>query len=125
METAEEVIAYLQDSASQKYKKNVIAMGIPEKDCIGVSTGEIRKLAKELGIAHDLAGELWRSGYHEARILAVLIMDKGLVDFNDIDALMAEVISWDLCDYLCKNLIIRMPDPGEIIARWSGDKWLY
>lgn len=37
-----EIIKELQSQASEKYKANVVKMGIPEEYSIGVSTGEIR-----------------------------------------------------------------------------------
>ena len=49
---SKEIIDYLKSEASEKYKENVIKMGIPEKFCIGVlrtplckisSTGEIEQ----------------------------------------------------------------------------------
>lgn len=41
-----EVIAELKIRASEKYKANVVRMGIPEQYSLGVSTAEIRSLAK-------------------------------------------------------------------------------
>ncbi len=42
-----EIIKELQSQASEKYKANVVKMGIPEEHCIGVSTGEVRNIAKK------------------------------------------------------------------------------
>ena len=41
---SKEIVDYLKSEASEKYKENVIKMGIPEKFCIGVF-GIIRYLA--------------------------------------------------------------------------------
>lgn len=43
---SKEIVDYLKSEASEKYKENVIKMGIPEKFCIGVSTSTLRKFAK-------------------------------------------------------------------------------
>ena len=69
---SKEIIDYLKSEASEKYKENVIKMGIPEKFCIGVSTSTLRKFAKKLDKSNELAFELWNTHYHEARLLAVL-----------------------------------------------------
>ena len=45
---SKEIIDYLKSEASEKYKENVIKMGIPEKFCIGVSTSTLWKFAKKL-----------------------------------------------------------------------------
>ena len=43
-----EVIAELKIRASEKYKANVVRMGIPEQYSLGVSTAEVRSLAKKI-----------------------------------------------------------------------------
>ena len=60
--TKNEIITYLNEISSEKFKKNVVKMGIPEENSIGVSTGDIRKLAKKLGRSQALANELWETG---------------------------------------------------------------
>lgn len=52
---SKEIIDYLKSEASEKYKENVIKMGIPEKFCIGVSTSTLRKFAKKLDKSNELA----------------------------------------------------------------------
>ena len=56
----------MQSLASEKYKANVVKMGIPEEHCIGVPTGEVRNIARKAGKSNELAFELWNTGYHEA-----------------------------------------------------------
>lgn len=123
--TCTDIINKLKDCSSQKYKENVVRMGIPEENSIGVSTADIRKLAKEIGRSNELAFELWKTGYHEARLLAVLLFDKKQISHDDIEYLMSDVISWDLCDHLCKNLIIKMKDYDCFIREWSQSSETY
>lgn len=120
-----EIIKELQAQASEKYKANVVKMGIPEEHCIGVSTGEVRSIAKKIGKSNELAFELWNTNYHEARLLAVLILDKKEITHSDIEKLMSEVVSWDLCDHLCKNLIAKMKDYKEFIYKWINSNHIY
>lgn len=122
---SEEIIAQLQSLASEKYRSNVVRMGIPETCCIGVSTGEIRNMAKKIGKSNELAFELWNSGYHEARLLAVLVFDKKIVTDTDIEKLMNEVCSWDLCDHMCKNLIAKIKGYEEFIHKWIVSPHIY
>lgn len=114
----QEIIRKLQTMSSAKYKANVVRMGIPEDTCIGVSTGDIRKLAKEIGQSDELAHELWETEYHEARLLAVLLFDRKTTGLQEAEALMGDVISWDLCDHLCKNLIVKLKNYGSLTDRW-------
>jgi len=40
--------------------------GINPKNAHGVSTPNLRRMAKEIGVDHLLAQQLWSSGIHEA-----------------------------------------------------------
>lgn len=117
-----EIIRELQSHASEKYKANVVRMGIPEQYSFGVSTANVRRLAKEIGKdkgqAHELAFELWKTGYHEAKLLAVLLFDKKKITAENVETLISDVYSWDLCDHLCKNLIIKLNDYDHWIGEW-------
>lgn len=108
IKTCDEVISELKSLSSEKYKANVVKMGIPEANSIGVSTGDIRKLAKGIGKSNEFAYKLWWTGYHEAKLLAVLVFDKKSISLHDVEQLINDVSSWDLCDHLCKNLIMKL-----------------
>ncbi|WP_132996223.1 DNA alkylation repair protein [Sporanaerobacter acetigenes] len=123
--TCEEIIIKLQSKASKKHKANVIRMGIPEDYSIGVSTTIIRNIAKEIEKSNELAYKLWKTGYHEARLLAVLIFERNNLNTEDIEYLMNDVISWDLCDHLCKNLIIKLPNYDNYIIEWISSSQIY
>lgn len=120
-----EIIDFLKSEASEKYKNNIVRLGIPENDCIGVSTATLRRLAKKLEKSNRLAYELWNSHFHEARLLAVFLFHEKELTFYDIDKLMSEVISWDLCDHLCKNLIINLANYEDYITSWITDNHVY
>ena len=71
----QEMINELRAQASEKYRENMIRMGIPAENSIGVATSVVRGLAKKAGKSQELASELWNTKYHEARMLAVLLMN--------------------------------------------------
>lgn len=121
----EELLQELMQLGNEKYKANVVKLGIPAEHSIGVSTGDVRKLAKSVKKSKELANALWASGYHEARLLAVLLFDKKTSTLDDMEALMKDVISWDLCDHLCKNLIIQIKGYETLIEPWCSDEQTY
>lgn len=125
MTTASDIITQLQAQSSDQYRQNIIKLGIPAQTCIGVSTGNIRQLAKTLDKSPQLAHELWVSGYHEARLLAVLLWDKKSITLDEAQTLMNDVISWDLCDHLCKNLLLKLPGYETLIPQWVHSAHLY
>ena len=120
-----EVIAELKIRASEKYKANVVRMGIPEQYSLGVSTAEVRSLAKKMQKSNELALGLWVTGYHEARLLAVLLMDPKQMTKDAVEQLIGDVISWDLCDHLCKNLLIKMDCRNALIEGWVTSSQTY
>ncbi len=122
---SKEIMEELKAQASEKYKKNVVKMGIPEEFSIGVSTAIIRDFAKKIDKSNELAFELWNTGYHEARLLAVLLFNVKEVTSDDIEQLISDVMSWDLCDHLCKNLILKMKQCDEFIFKWITSSQVY
>lgn len=121
----EQVVKFLKEISSDKFKQNVVKLGIPEDNSIGVSTGDIRKLARKLEKSQELAEQLWETKYHEAKILSVLLMDEKTIVKEDIERLMIDVKSWDLCDHICKNLIVKLADYKEFIYKWCDDNRVY
>lgn len=120
-----EIINELKKMSDEKYKKNIIKLGIPEDRCIGVPMADLRKFSKNIKKDNDLARELWISGYHEAMLLSVLIMDKKSITLEYIEEIMGDIISWDLCDHLCKNIIIKIKGYEDLIYKWSSSEKLY
>lgn len=123
--TCGEIIEELKANASEKYKANVVKMGIPEEYSIGVSTAVVRAIAKKTGKSNELAKELWNFGYHEAKLLAVLVFDKKTISHDEIEKIICDVQSWDLCDHLCKNLIIKLKSYDEFISNWITSTHTY
>lgn len=120
-----EVRKILEQNRSDTYKKNVVKLGIPEEHALGVKTGCLRKLAKKIKVNHVLACELWESGIHEEKLLATLLFDKEKITKSDLNKLMETVISWDLCDHLCKNLITKTEYSYELIDEWCDHYGTY
>ena len=123
------VIAELRTHASAAHKARVIRLGIPEAQSLGVPMPEIRRIARNVirsaGRSNDLAHDLWATGIHEARLLAALVFDPATLPLEEAAGLIDDVVSWDLCDHLCKNLYLHLPDRELLIARWWDAEPLY
>ena len=74
-----------------------------------IKCGEIKKIAREIERDHDLAMELWESGEFHPRMLAVLILDKKLLDQDFLNRLAADLEGGDadewpqIADWLMAN----------------------
>lgn len=96
--SAATVIAQLRANADPMRRPEMARVGIDVAHALGVAVPKIRAIAKRCGTDHDLARALWRSGIHEARILATLVADPEAITEEDMEAWAADLSSWDLCD---------------------------
>ena len=105
--------------------ENVVGMarfGISSKDTLGIAIPILRDLAKEIGKNHPLALELWKSGIHEARILAGFIDDPDKVTNSQMEKWVKDFDSWDVCDQVCSNLFDKTEFAYEKAEEWADKK---
>ncbi len=116
------VLSRLRTLADPEAVKGMAAFGINSKNTLGVSMPAIRRLARDIGRDHALALELWKSGIHEARILAGLVDDPAEVTEGQMERWVGDFDSWDVCDQVCANLFDRTPFAFEKALEWSARK---
>jgi len=85
-------------------KAGMERFGINVENALCVSMPEIRRVGKICGKSHSLAVELRKTKIHEARILAGIVDEAGLVSERQMDSWVKGFDSWDLCDQTCMNL---------------------
>jgi 3-methyladenine DNA glycosylase AlkD len=93
--------------------------GIRPRKAYGVRIPVLRKLAGEIGPDHRLAGRLFSSGVHEARILASMIDDPARVTEAQMERWVKAFDSWDVCDQCCLNLFRRTRFARAKVVEWS------
>jgi 3-methyladenine DNA glycosylase AlkD len=93
--------------------------GIRPRKVYGVRIPVLRKLAKEIGPDHRLAGRLFSSGVHEARILASMIDDPDRVTEKQMERWVRAFDSWDVCDQCCLNLFRHTRFARDKVLQWS------
>ncbi len=94
--------------------------GIKVDDAFGVSLWELRRMAKPLRRDHELALALWATGNHEARLLATIVDDPALVDEAQMEAWVADLDSWDVCDQLTSNLFDKTTLAYDKAHEWAA-----
>jgi len=117
--TADDVLSELRALADPSRVTGMARYGIGAGHALGVTVTELRGVAKGLGRDHDLAGRLWDSGIHEARILASLVDDPALADDAQFERWAAGFDSWDLCDQVCQNLFRYAPPAWTKAVEWT------
>ena len=93
--------------------------GIQTRTALGITVTALRAYARTLGRDHELAGALWDSEIHEARLLATMIDDPARVTEAQMEAWVSDLESWDLCDQLAGNLFERTTFALGKAVEWS------
>jgi 3-methyladenine DNA glycosylase AlkD len=115
-----EIVGYLRSKANPDNVAGMARFGISTERTLGVNIPLLRELAKTHRRDHGLALELWRTGIHEARILASLVDDPETVTEEQLEGWVSEIESWDVCDQCCANLFARTPFAWDKAVEWSG-----
>jgi 3-methyladenine DNA glycosylase AlkD len=117
---AEEVVADLEKHQSQINRDGMSRYGIKVDRAFGISMVDLRMLAKSIGKDHQLALELWETGYHESRIISTIIDVPSLVTEQQMEHWAGEFDSWDVCDQCCSNLFSRTPFAVKKANEWPA-----
>lgn len=116
----DEIMRALVAQANPANVAGMARYGINPQHTYGVPVPQLRALAKRIGKHHALAGQLWASGIHEARLLASLVADPRQVTEQQMEQWVATFDSWDVCDQCCGNLFVRTPMAFAKAAEWSA-----
>src|SRR3712207_2665170 len=107
---AAEIVAELKRLGSREEREQIgPRYGIYTDKAFGVGVDELRRIAKRIGLDHALAAALWKTGWHEARMLAVFIDDPAQVTPAQMDRWCREFDNWAVCDTACFHLFDRTP----------------
>jgi 3-methyladenine DNA glycosylase AlkD len=119
--TVERVVSELRAVADPSQLDGMARFGIRTDRALGgVGLPRMRALAKRVGRRHDLALGLWDTGIDEARLVATMVDDPTSVTEDQMEAWVADLDSWDLCDGLCGNLFDRTPYAYAKAVEWSA-----
>ena len=126
METsAAEIIKQLRAQCSKNALDVAEKRMVPEETVIGVSTRDIRELARKTAKDRSLAEELWSSQFIEAKALAILLLPPKLIDNALIETWVAELNDWSTCDLFVKIIMARRADALDWGVKWASDPRLY
>jgi 3-methyladenine DNA glycosylase AlkD len=113
------ILADLAARGSEANRAGMARYGIKVDDAYGVSVTELRRFAKQIGRDHDLALALWRTGNHEARLLAAFVDEPARVDAGQMERWAADFDSWDVCDEVTTDLFDQTPLGWTKAAEWA------
>jgi 3-methyladenine DNA glycosylase AlkD len=118
-ERLEEVLSKLRSLGSPNAAEGAARFGVHVPNILGVSAPDLRKLAREIGTDHRLAGRLWRTGIHDAQVLATLIDDPAKVTESQMDRWARDFNSWAVCDAACGCLFDKTSYAWSKAIEWT------
>ena len=90
-----------------------------------IKLGDLKKLAKEIKIDHEVALSLWESKNHYARLLSVLIMDKKCLTESVIEELAKDLMQNNeqqrnqIAEWLMANQLTKAKATKELLLQWQ------
>lgn len=118
--TLAQALAALAKAGTEQTRKTYARHGVRGEQ-YGVSYAELKKLAKACGTDHALAAGLWRSGNHDARVLATMVADPGAFTARELDTWAKDLDNYVLTDAL-SALVARSPQGPGRSAAWRARK---
>ncbi len=113
------LITQLQKLENPANVRGMRHFGIQGDHMLGIHIPTLRQMAKQTGKNHALALELWKSGIHEARLLASMVGEPAKLTSAQMDDWIADFDSWDVCDQVCGNLFDKNPLAWQKAAQWA------
>ena len=113
----------LKSLGTEQNRKTYKRHGVQD-ELYGVSYAHLGALKKKIKVDHELARQLWKSGVHDARILATMIADPAQGS-SVVDDWAKEVSSYAIADALATFAAQTSPDPKKV-EKWmkSKDEWI-
>jgi 3-methyladenine DNA glycosylase AlkD len=118
--TKDEVLKWLKSQGTSKYKDGLSRYGIVTKrQVFGVSVGAMQAFAKRIGKDHKLAAELWKSGWYEGQMLAVMVEDPAKVTPRQMNSWASDFDNWGIVDTACFHLFDKTPHAWDKAYEWA------
>lgn len=110
----------LKKLADPKVRAKMAHFGVEVTKAYGISAPVLHAFARPIGKDQALAEQLWSSGIHEAKIVAVLIGESEKVTCAQMERWLSDFDSWDIVDAACCYLYAFAKPAWDKIHEWSG-----
>ncbi|MFH1393905.1 MAG: DNA alkylation repair protein [Candidatus Micrarchaeota archaeon] len=117
--SADEILGELRRMESPGGREGMARYGINTTKALGISVYELKRIAGGIKRDHDVALSLWKSGIHEAMMLAAFLDEPGKVTEKQMESWVKDFDSWDICDQTCAYLFDQTPFAYQKAMEWS------
>lgn len=118
------VMKRLEEMGTAQNRKVYARHGVGEK-MFGVSFANLGKLQKQINVNHELAGQLWASGNHDAQVLATMVADPQALTDKQAEAWLKGFDNYTLSE-MFGGLVAKSPLALKKAEKWhkSKDEWV-
>jgi 3-methyladenine DNA glycosylase AlkD len=113
-------LAWLKKRGTRANREGMARYAIVADRAVGTSVADIRRLGKTMGVRHDLAEPLWKTGWYEARMLVAFVADPARVTPAQMDRWARDFDNWAICDHLTFHLFDRSPHAWRKVDQWAA-----
>lgn len=117
--SCKEILARLRPLANDANRAGMARFGIAADSALGIRSGVLKSLAREIGRNQKLANELWATGVHELRHLAAYIAEPATMTEAQAERWLRDIDSWDTCDGCCLYVFVYAPFAWKKVFEWS------
>ena len=123
MSTLQDVMVQLRSAGTEQNRKVYARHGAAEP-MFGVSYKDLGRIAKPLRTDHALGGDLWDSGNHDARVLALRVADASAMTKTRARRWLRDVDNYILAEAL-GGLLAQTRQARELSNEWrdSPSEW--
>ncbi len=111
----------LEALGNEKMRKQNLKHGSGDNQ-FGVRRGEVRKLAKEIKVDHELALKLWETENIDARFLAILLMEPNSLSAKELNQLVRSLTFVEVEDWLSNYVIKKHAEKESLRVKWMKTK---
>jgi 3-methyladenine DNA glycosylase AlkD len=118
---AGDVLASLQALRNEANIAGMARFGIVTDTALGISTDEMRRIARLIKKDHARALELWQTGVREARLLASLTAEPKTLSLDEARQWAADFNSWEIVDTV-SDLFVESGHWPVLIPEFAADE---
>jgi 3-methyladenine DNA glycosylase AlkD len=110
----------LRSAGTAQTRKTYARHGVGDNQ-FGVSYAHLKDMAKKIKRDHALAEQLWATGNHDARVLALMVADPDAVTARQVDAWAKDLDSHTLTEAFA-GFVGKTPHARARAAKWPSAK---
>jgi len=111
-------IQFIMHNQNGEAAQQMNKAGIQYNMNYGVSLLMLRELAQSLGLASELAKQLWSENMRETKLLGIMTWDPEEMTPEEADKLVSELTTGELVENACHHLLWKLPFASTKVAEW-------